>query len=108
MFVNLMFGEENNGNPCTGKTSNKQKTAKKQKEVQIMSLAVGHIHSGARGGRGDEEDDERGSCRAQWVITTGQFLSIITPLRCVRVAMRQRGIIHSIVIDCPVSVCSPC
>lgn len=80
----------------------------KNSKKKIMSLAVGHIHSEARGGRGDEEDEERGSCRAQWVITTGEFLSIITPLRCVCVAMRQRGIIHSILIDCPVSVCSPC
>lgn len=43
------------------------KNAKKKKEVEIMSLAAGHIHSEARGGRGDEEDEERGSCRTQWV-----------------------------------------
>ncbi len=77
-----------NGNPCTRKTN---KTAKKRnKKVQMVSLVVGDIHSEARGGRGDEEDKERGSCRAKWVITTGQSVLSIIVLRCVCVAMRQR------------------
>lgn len=49
----------------------------KQKTVEMVNLAAGHIHSEVRGGRGEEEDEERGNCRAQWVITTE--LSIITP-----------------------------
>lgn len=50
-----------------------------------VAVAVGRgLHSEVRG-RG-EEDEERGSCRARWVKTVGQFLSIVAPRE-----VRSRG-----------------
>lgn len=82
---------------------------KKKEKVQMVSLAVGDIHSEAGGGRGDEEDE--GGQLQSVVGSDGGTVSqhYRTLLRCVCVAMRQKGgTVHSIVIDCPVSVCSPC
>lgn len=73
-----MLGKKITATHAQEKQTKKQQ--KRNKKVQMVSLVVGNIHSEARGGRGDEEDEERGSCRAQWVITMGQsVLSIITP-----------------------------
>lgn len=106
-----MLGEnkqnKNNSNPCTRK---KKQTENQQRNKKSMWWVWrwGTFTRVARGGRGDEEDEEGGSCGAQWVRTTGQFLSIIPPFRGVFVwRCGKGGKFHSIVTDCPVSVCSP-
>lgn len=96
---------------ATHAQENKQNSKKKKKkrtvETVSVAVAVGRgLHSEAR--RRDEEDEDGGSCGAQRVKTEGQFVSIVAP-REVRSCGDAAGggiIIHSIVIDCPVSVCS--
>lgn len=74
-----------------------------------MGVAAKEIRSDARGRLGGGRpggDMRRGRCSAGVIVTQGQILSIITPSEWCLWDCERGRIIHSIVTDCPVCVCS--